>query len=283
MKKVIILRGLPGSGKTTWAKNQLKKYPGVYKRINKDDLRNMLDSGSWSRDNEKMVLAVRDILILESLERGKHVIVDDTNINQKHEVRIRQLVKRKAEVEIKEFDTPVEECIQNDLKRMNSVGKDVIMQMYYEQKKRDKITEPPITFGKKDAYIFDIDGTLAKSINRGPFDWEKVGQDEVVFQTAEILHSLKKDHKIIIFSGRDSCCRSETEKWLKSHQIYYDELFMRSEGDTRKDSIVKKEFYDAIKGTYNILGIFDDRKQVKRMWVKNGLFVFDVNQFDLEF
>lgn len=44
-KRVIILKGLPGSGKSTWAKEQLEKYPGRYKRICKDDLRAMLASG----------------------------------------------------------------------------------------------------------------------------------------------------------------------------------------------------------------------------------------------
>ena len=45
MKKVILTRGLPGSGKSTWAKQMLDEKPGHYKRINKDDLRAMLDNG----------------------------------------------------------------------------------------------------------------------------------------------------------------------------------------------------------------------------------------------
>ena len=38
MKKVIITKGLPGSGKSTWAKKLIDKNPNQYKRINKDDL-----------------------------------------------------------------------------------------------------------------------------------------------------------------------------------------------------------------------------------------------------
>lgn len=131
MKKVIITRGLPSSGKSTWSKELIAKNPSQYKRINKDDLRSMLDGGKWSRDNEKMVLQVRDQLILLALEGGKHVIVDDTNLAPKHEVHIRELVKGKAEVVIQDFtDVPLEECIRRDSARPVSVGEKVIRDMW---------------------------------------------------------------------------------------------------------------------------------------------------------
>ena len=41
--KVILTVGLPASGKSTWAKEQVSQNPGQYKRVNKDDLRAMLD------------------------------------------------------------------------------------------------------------------------------------------------------------------------------------------------------------------------------------------------
>jgi len=62
MKKVILTKGLPASGKTTWAKKVLKDNPGAYKRINKDELRLMLDGGKWSHDNEKFILGRRVLL-----------------------------------------------------------------------------------------------------------------------------------------------------------------------------------------------------------------------------
>ncbi len=89
MKKVIILKGLPASGKSTWAKQRLAAEPGAYKRINKDELRAMLDDSHWSKGNERFVLRLRDHLIVAALEDGKHVIVDDTNLHPKHEQQIR--------------------------------------------------------------------------------------------------------------------------------------------------------------------------------------------------
>lgn len=38
-----MLKGLPASGKSTYAKELVLKSPGKYKRINKDDLRAMVD------------------------------------------------------------------------------------------------------------------------------------------------------------------------------------------------------------------------------------------------
>lgn len=80
MKKVIMMRGLPGSGKSTYAKNLLKENPNMYKRINRDDLRAMFDNGHWSKGNEKFVKQVREMLIIKALEDGKHVLVDCNSV-----------------------------------------------------------------------------------------------------------------------------------------------------------------------------------------------------------
>ena len=98
MKKVIIMRGLPGSGKSTYAKQLVAEAANIYKRINRDDLRAMLDNGHWTKGNEKFVKQVRDLLIVKALEEGKHAIVDDTNLSPTTEAHIRQLVTAFVEV-----------------------------------------------------------------------------------------------------------------------------------------------------------------------------------------
>ena len=137
MKKVIILRGLPGSGKSTYAKKLVSETPNSYKRINRDDLRMMFDNGCLTNGNEKFIKKVRDLLIIKALEEGKHVIADDTNLSPTNETRIKQLVKEfnKANsddvmVEIKEMETPLHECIERDAQREKPVGERVIKQMH---------------------------------------------------------------------------------------------------------------------------------------------------------
>ena len=59
-----MLKGLPASGKSTYAKKLANK---GWTRVNKDDLRAMLNDGKWSRSNEKFVLKVRDFIVADAL------------------------------------------------------------------------------------------------------------------------------------------------------------------------------------------------------------------------
>ncbi len=268
MKKVIILKGLPASGKSTFAKQLIADNPGVYKRVNKDDLRAMIDGGKWSSDNEKLILKIRDNLILQFLENGNHIIVDDTNLHPKHIQQIKQLVKGKAEVEEKFFEITIEEAVKRDLKRFASVGESVIKKMY-----NDFLIPEPEKIIDSDSLpycaIVDIDGTIADKKNRSPFDWNKVYEDAPKVKIIHMVEALHKSgNKIIFFSGRDSVCRELTEEWIDSNtQISDYELYMRPNEDRRKDSVVKRELFDKyIRGKYNIRLVIDDRDQVVSMW-----------------
>lgn len=120
---------------------------------------------------------------------------------------------------------------------------------------------------KDKAVIVDIDGTLAIKGDRGHFDWMKVGVDTPNLSIVELVKRLATHYEIIIFSGRDSICREITQQWLDKNRIRYLELFMRPEGDMRKDSIVKRELYEAhVKAKYDVLFVLDDRNQVVDMW-----------------
>ena len=56
---------------------------------------------------------------------------------------------------------------------------------------------------------------------------------------------------------------------------------MRATGDQRRDSIVKLEIFDQeIRDRYHVIGVFDDRQQVVRMWRALGLTVFQVAEGD---
>jgi predicted kinase len=284
MPKVLILKGLPASGKSTFAKEKLKE--GNWKRINKDDLRAMLDDSKWSRENEKLILTLRDEMILACLKSGRNVIVDDTNFAKKHETEIRELAKSyNAEVEIKFFDTPLEECIKRDSKREKPVGEKVIREMYNKYLKEEIKTyphDPSLPW----CIISDIDGTLAEKCDRSPYEWQKVGQDKVIEPIKLILNSMKQNlgYDVICFSGRDEACRNETENWLTENGIIYNALYMRPQGDMRKDSVVKEELFDKhIRGKYNVFCIFDDRLQVCRMWHKLGLPLLKVGDPDSNF
>jgi len=282
MQKIIICKGLPASGKSTWAKWYIGKNPNT-KIINKDSLRAMLDNGVWSHDNEKHILQCRDELIELSILNGFDVIVDDTNLAPKHEKNIRELAETigdlykdekgmplQIKVDVAEFKATPEECIKRDRNRPNYVGEQVIWDMY------DKFLRPDPPqigrlAGKPECLIVDIDGTLCHMTSRGIYDWDKVDTDRKDEVIADIIRRFDETY-IIFVSGRNDRCRDITEKWLADNGIVYNELFMRKDGDMRKDVIVKKEIYrKEIENKYNVLFVLDDRDQTVRGWRDLGL------------
>lgn len=267
MKKIYLLQGLPASGKSTWARSQVESNPGKYTRVNKDDLRAMMHQSRWSKPNEKIVLAARDTIIIAALEAGQHVIVDDTNFAPFHAQRMHEIAKEHgAEVRIKLFEIDVEEAIKRDLNRERSVGAKVIRDMYKSHLAPDPVLYVPPA-SKPQAIIVDIDGTLAHMVDRKPYDWDRVDTDKVDEVVAGLISDLFGSYDIILMSGRDSASRELTEQWLDKHDIPYEGLFMRAEGDQRKDSIVKRELFDEhVRDHYQVAFVLDDRNQVVDMW-----------------
>ncbi len=131
--------------------------------------------------------------------------------------------------------------------------------------------------------LVDIDGTVALMAGRSPYDWSRVGSDapnQPVIAAVRAMHAA--GHEIVFCSGRDEVCRAETEAWLELYVgVPYAGLFMRPAHDSRKDSVVKREIFESeIRDRWRIVGVFDDRQQVVRMWRAIGLTVFQVAEGD---
>jgi predicted kinase len=271
---VLFLKGLPASGKSTFAKDLVAKEPDTWVRVNKDSLRTMLHDGKWSRGREKIVQSMQRAMAEQALQNGLSVVVDDTNLAPKHEDTYRQLADRYgAEFEVRLFGASVEECLERDSKRTDSVGKDVICRMFY-----DFMCKKPVEpIEGQNAVVFDIDGTLAKMKDRGPFEWEKVGQDELNRPVQTALKAFQETgFAVLIVSGRDGSCEELTKEWLARNQIEYDGFWMRPAGSMEKDTVIKERIYrEHIEGKFNVVGVFDDRPSVVRFWRSQGLFVFD--------
>lgn len=279
MKRIIILKGIPASGKSTFAKKLVSENPGMYKRINRDSLRTMLDANHFSKGNEKFILRTRDFLIKEALLDGKHVIVDDTNISDKNFNRINEIAKEytsetghHVKVEVKLMEIDVEEAIKRDAAREKSVGREVILRMDKQLKTKEKLKN---VYVKQDeslpkAIICDLDGTLSLITNRSPFDGSKCEQDLPNEPIVNLVKNYQKlGYKILLLSGRDGQYKPETQNWLTKYEIKYDALWMRNPKDKRKDSIIKEElFRNEIENKYFVEFILDDRNQVVDLWRK---------------
>jgi predicted kinase len=287
-----MLKGLPGSGKTTWAFKQTQKPNHIH--VNKDSLRRMLHGGKYSESNEKDVLFIRDKIINMALNFGKTVIVDDTNLHPKHENRFREIAEEfNVELEIMDFtNTPLMTCIENDLKRLHSVGEKVIKSLYKKYIQPNQKQTPIVPYNDKldNCIIVDIDGTIALRNGRNPFDWSSVYNDSPNEPIIEIINSFiftnitSIEDKVFFLTGRDEICHDDTLKWIKSYtkmDVMEETLLMRPLNDNRSDVIIKKEIYDYhIKDKYNVLAVFDDRNSVCKMWRDLGLTCLQVAEGD---
>jgi predicted kinase len=275
-----MLKGLPASGKSTYAKELVAKDHN-WVRVNKDDLRAMMNGGVFSGKLEKQIVRIERKLAEDALKIGKSVVIDDTNFNPDHEEYFRRLAKMyMEEFEVKFFDTPLEVCIERDNKRANGVGETVIRKMYNQYlKPQPAVYEHNLSLPT--AIICDIDGTLAHMKDRSPYDWNKVGEDKVDPIIKNLLDAVKGYYIIILISGRDEACREETKKWLEKHDIPHARLVMRPEGDIKKDSIVKRELFEkCIRPYYDIEFVLDDRNQVVDMWRSLGIKCLQVQEGD---
>jgi tRNA uridine 5-carbamoylmethylation protein Kti12 len=132
---LLITRGLPASGKTTMARAWVTDDREHRARVNRDDLRSMLDHGEFVQGvTEPRVLAVRDAAILSLLRKGLGVICDDTNLPQRTACDLARLAKQ-AGADFHVIDlthVPLEECLARDAARADKtpVGETVIRDMH---------------------------------------------------------------------------------------------------------------------------------------------------------
>lgn len=121
---LLILKGLPGAGKTTFARKWVAEDPSNRVRVNADDIMHML--GNYvDHIKTNAVFDINNSAVEIMLLNGYSVVIDNTNfyvskINIPENVTV-----------IEHFiDTDVEECIKRDALRERPVGEAVIRNMY---------------------------------------------------------------------------------------------------------------------------------------------------------
>lgn len=152
MSKIILCRGIQGSGKTTWAKNWVKEFPVNRIRINNDDIRNMLGP-YWIPEREDLVANTKRDIALRAITMGYDIVIDNMNLNP-HEVKFWEnivnyhnvslnskehirpdWIQYEYEIEFKDFfNISLQECIDRDSKRPNPIGEEVIRKTYEKYK-----------------------------------------------------------------------------------------------------------------------------------------------------
>lgn len=308
MIKVEMLVGIPGSGKSTYAKQIIAKDPTNWVRINNDDLRAMMNGSVWSSEYEKIITDTRNYLIRDAMKRNKNIIIDNLNLNRRHfedVCKMAKSVNRDVQVYEKAFYIELEDALERNSKREGAarVPDDVVKKWWkdsggkqfkffkgrveiFTERNGDlqsSVDGPVYVDGLSEAIIVDLDGTWAKIHNRSPYDAKDCDIKDMpntpVVET--VLAHFRAGRNVIFCSGREDKYKPETIRQIEGYSNgilkgNY-QLFMRKTDDFRKDAIIKEEIYrENIEGQYNVLCVLDDRNQVVEFWRSLGLTCFQV-------
>lgn len=242
--KILILIGVPASGKSTWTNDFLRNNPD-YVRVSRDGFRHMLrNDGAPEPKIEGLITDLVNDVIYKCLSRKLSIIIDSTNLKRSHIMDIVNEFKYSADIDFRVFDISLKKAIERDSLRNDreKVGDKRITEMFEDYKVlMDSFDFQPINkikhrphvipdFNSKlpECVIFDIDGTLALMGNRSAFDWMKTFKDDkndIVAEQMDFHRS--KGRKIIIVSGRDGICKKLTEDWLDLYEMTYERNFRK--------------------------------------------------------
>lgn len=238
---ILLLSGLPASGKSTYAHKWIAEDPDHRRRINWDDLRVEMfgckgatyfsQPSKYVRECEAKVKEESEEIATNFLKANpiEHsVVIDNTNLTDRHK-GIWQEIGRNlgVPVETHEMDTPVARCIDRDRRRKGDdrVGRAVIDRM--------ALTTGWIDWNDEEIYsrqrfvIVDIDGTLSDATHRQHYvrqppdaalarigasgakwhpNWQafhaEVDKDPPKPVIVELVKWLSQSYHIIIVSGR---------------------------------------------------------------------------------
>lgn len=142
-RRLIICRGIPASGKSTWAEAWVSEDPMNRRRVNRDNIRYEI-YGTYHGESidERLITEVENNLIESGLRLGMSVAVDATNLNHKNLRRFEEIARKfDCPVKIKDFEVTLSEAIKRDSRREKSVGEEVIKYFFVRYTNGGKLPE----------------------------------------------------------------------------------------------------------------------------------------------
>lgn len=305
---ITLLVGPPGSGKSTYAHDQIYNggdHGAATVRVSQDD------QGKPGH--------------MEVFERALHfkqdIIIDRMNFDKNQRNRYLEPARKAGyATRIIVVHCPLDTCLERCNKRENhptikdSKAASQAVNFFFSHYERVENEEADEVIRKgwagddaPSAIVCDLDGTLCNvehrrhfvrdtrpmneltgcDLNTGelypPFkkNWPAffagIKDDTLNQWCADILRNMAKSgHTPVYCSGRGDNERKATEAWLEKHGLDIIDgaavpLFMRNRQDSRRDDVVKEIILDfEILTRYKPFFMIDDRDQVVAMWRKRG-------------
>ena len=126
--KLILLVGIPGSGKTTYAIEYARIHNNTV-HLSSDLIRAELYGDESTQGDPVKVFSLMQKRAVDALNSGKSVLYDATNMTRKDRAGIISACPRHAQIEAHIIWCPIETCVERDANRDRTVGRAVIDKM----------------------------------------------------------------------------------------------------------------------------------------------------------
>lgn len=302
MSKIIVCRGIPGSGKSTWAKQYVALDPSHRVRYNWDDLRNMLGP-YWvtERENTDFLKRNRDAFLSYWMKKGWDIVIDNMNLNPKDIAYYEDLInfhnnvdnssEFKYTMEFQDFFIPIEECIRRDKLRSNPIGEKVIKDIWRRYRSTILEIENRKLYDRLNSQnkelphciLVDLDATVALNLSGRPFYGEGCAEGIKNDYPIEPIISIVENYPglVIFMSGREGTAEiiKASTMWIEEHIKHSYQAIFRHEGDYSSGEICKLNlFNEYIKDRYFVDFILEDSTKVVNMYRELGLTVLQPNE-----
>lgn len=309
---VLVLSGLPASGKTEEALNWYREDPSNRVRIGYAELKQAIGG----KVTKEMLEEEAFRLAVEAIGAGKSICIDHTNLQFKERAKWVTLAKASGcPVEIFEINTPLEVCIERDRQRPRGerVGRAVIERTALDH---GMIDWNDVDLYPRDFIIVDMDGTIADHawrldhimpVCRGCHKEKKVtpegacttcsgkeftvkdyttyyrmcGDDGVIHDVLDVVKTLSQEFDVLIVTGRPADQAGiASEEWLRQHDVPVRHLFMPLKGGPGTRDMESKTAIAELLPIQRCKYSFDDRNRSVAVWRKFGVRTFQVKDGD---
>lgn len=129
MKKLILLVGIPASGKSTLAKKLIAK---GFTCLNADTIRKELWGDPMDQREPEKVFGILYQHLEECLSKDMDVVVDNTNLNKKQRKPILDRARKfgYTDIQLWLLDVPLDVCLERNEAREHKVPDHVISDLY---------------------------------------------------------------------------------------------------------------------------------------------------------
>jgi predicted kinase len=296
-----VFRGLPGSGKSTEAEKLVQSDPDRWVRVNRDDIRFELynkyvilnSKGEMDKNAENHVTEVEKRRMNDAFKAGKSVVSDNTNLGIKTvKKHIALAQSHGVKVTHQDFPVPLEEVQRRNAARSRVVEPWVINRMHKQSMGPNgefhlfpgsyplrPFVKPA---SKEHAVVYDMDGTTTdisgiRHFVRGKYrNFDAFHRSSLFCPPNQDVLDMMHDTAAagltnIVVTARNREYEDVTVKWLDDHNAPFSNIYMRKDGDQRKDNIVKAEILEDILVDYDVVHAVDDRPEVIEVWHSAGI------------